>query len=64
MEKIILKQHSPIIVLESPSKSGDEKKYSYEKPESKNTGIGWIVAGVIVLIIMIYAVIVLLKKED
>jgi hypothetical protein len=64
MEKIILKQYSPIIVLESPSKSGDEKKYSYEKPESKGIGIGWIIAGVIVLIIVIYAIVVSLKKKD
>lgn len=63
MEKIILKQHSPIIVLESPSKIGGEKKYGYEKPESKSTGIGWIIAGVIVLIVLVIALVHLIRED-
>lgn len=60
MENIILKQHSPIVILRNPEEN-QKKEVPKEEPDS--FGWGWIVAGIIVLIVLVFVAISYLKKE-
>jgi hypothetical protein len=65
MRNIILKQHSPMVILRKSKKDtqGEIPKEEYKKEESKSSGLGWIIAGVVVLIVLIIALIHLIRED-
>lgn len=60
MENIVLRQHSPIVVSKITEKSR-ENEIPLDKP--KSSGIGWIVAGIIVLAVLLFVIISSLNKD-
>lgn len=60
METIVLRQHSPVVI---PKKT--EKREENEMPyvKSKSSGFGWIVAGIVVIIVVLYVIISSIKKD-
>lgn len=60
MEKIILRQHSPIVILRNSYKSEPEN-IPVNKPDKSK--LAWIVAGAIVLIVIIYATVIWIRKN-
>lgn len=65
MRTIILKQHSPMVILRNSRKDEREEipKIEHVKEGDKHLGWGWIIAGAIVLIAIIIGVIHLIRKD-
>lgn len=64
MRNIILRQHSPMVILRNSRKDEQEETFKTEYvKEHKHLGWGWIIAGAIVLIAIIVGVIHLIRKD-